>query len=118
MKNNIKLTEEIAFYYKNDKKLLIVYPIRIYLENNLLLATFSKFNANLNSIFYFKMYSNSIEKIDEKEIYAFDIEHIEEFTDYSLTDAFDKYSTCEGCRYGYANQLGHMEEGGCLHLNL
>ena len=110
--------ERIAFYYKNDKKLLIVYPIKTYIENNLLLASFSKLNLTLNEKIELKMYSNSIEKIDKKEIYAFEIEDIEEFTDYSPTEAFDKYSKCEGCRYGYANQLGHMEEGGCLHLNL
>ena len=23
--------------------------------------------------------------------------------------------TCEGCRFGYANQLGHMDPGGCLY---
>ena len=23
--------------------------------------------------------------------------------------------TCEGCRFGYANQLGHMDLGGCLY---
>lgn len=24
-------------------------------------------------------------------------------------------STCDGCRYGYLNQQGHMSPGGCLH---
>ena len=30
----------------------------------------------------------------------------------------NKYSTCQGCRDGVLNQLGHMDEGGCLYLNL
>jgi len=30
-------------------------------------------------------------------------------------DLFPYHPTCEGCRYGYLNQLGHMEPGGCLY---
>lgn len=37
------------------------------------------------------------------------------FMDYS-EESWDKYSTCEGCRYGFSNQQGHMEVGGCLYL--
>lgn len=108
--------ERIAFYYKKNLKLIIVYPIKTWKEDNLLFASFSKLSLNSTDKIELKMYSS--EKIDENEIYAFEIEHIEEFTDYSPTDAFDKFSKCEGCRYGYANQMGHMEEGGCLHLSL
>ena len=25
-------------------------------------------------------------------------------------------STCQGCRDGILNQLGHMDEGGCLYV--
>ena len=39
-------------------------------------------------------------------IFYFPIESILPFEDYS-EDAWDKYSDCEGCRYGYSNQEGH-----------
>ena len=117
MNNNIKLGEKIGFYYKNNEELLIVYPVKIDKVYDLLLGTFSKIDIILNSTINFRMYSD-IKKIDLEQVYAFDIDLIKEFTDYSSTDAFDKYSKCEGCRYGYSNQMGHMEEGGCLYLNL
>lgn len=25
---------------------------------------------------------------------------------------------CEGCKYGFLNQLGHMDEGGCLEYDI
>lgn len=26
-------------------------------------------------------------------------------------------TTCQGCRDGILNQLGHMDEGGCLYID-
>ena len=29
----------------------------------------------------------------------------------------DVETTCQGCRDGILNQLGHMDEGGCLYID-
>jgi len=43
---------------------------------------------------------------DSSICFYFPISDIIPFDDYS-DSAWDKYSDCEGCRYGYSNQQGH-----------
>jgi hypothetical protein len=110
MENN-----KIAFYYKNSKEFIVLYSIKTDSENNILIGSF--YPIDLNKIKDKKVEVikyNETQKVKfTNELYMFDMKHIVMFTDYS-ENAFDKFSKCEGCRYGYANQLGHMDEGGCL----
>ncbi len=111
----------IAFYYNNDTDHLIYcYPIFIHSQSNKLISIFSKADLDLIKN---KVNNDSIasihefeytEQIDDTKLYSFDLDKIIEFTDYG-ENAWDKYSSCEGCRYGLSNQQGHMDFGGCMY---
>ena len=81
-----------AFYYTNsneDIECIFVYPECISLTNTILFA---------------------LDKTKENKV-TYLISNIQPFTDFT-SNAWDKYSECQGCRYGLANQLGHY--GGCI----
>ena len=79
-------------------------------ENKLTLKRFIPFSIhNLRDKFVI------VEKLDEHSFQYYYSIYCEPFTSYS-EDAWDKYSNCEGCRYGLSNQQGHMDYGGCLYL--
>ncbi len=88
-----------AFYYQNpdtkEQILIRGYPIEII--NNTEIVIVSKCE-------------NSDDFWVEKK---YELKYCETFTDYNEY-AMDKYSSCEGCRYGYGNQLGHTGYGGCV----
>ena len=43
-------------------------------------------------------------------------EHVNEQLSEFVNEQFtDKKVTCDGCKYGILNQLGHMDKGGCLY---
>jgi len=125
----IQTNDSFGFYYINDthhllestednNTLFICYPLLIDIENNILIAIFS--NTDLDDIKTilnkdtFSTSFNPTEGIESTALYSFNLEKMIEFTDYS-DDAWDKYSSCEGCRYGHSNQQGHMDYGGCMY---
>jgi hypothetical protein len=126
----IESNKEFGFYYNtesnntesndNDNKLIICYPVFIHLTKNKMIGIFSKDNLIdiKNKIVNYSIVStcefDKNEKVDTTVLYSFDLDKVIEFTDYS-EDAWDKYSTCEGCRYNLSNQQGHTEYGGCLY---
>jgi hypothetical protein len=86
-----------AFYYTNpstkEQILIRGYPIDLRKNNFIIILC-----ENDDNLWFEETYN---------------LNYCEKFTDYS-EDAVDKYSSCEGCRYAYGNQLGHMGYGGCI----
>ena len=123
----IQSNSPFGFYYSiNDdqhqiestevkNKLLVCYPLLI--DDATLIAIFSNTELDIVKTMINKDF-NTIQFNPSKEretttVYSFDLDKIIEFTDYG-ENSWDKYSNCEGCRYGYSNQQGHMGFGGCI----
>jgi len=86
----IKNNSLFAFYYtcsNEDTECIFMYPISI--KNNTL---FGLDTTKENTVSYL-------------------IINMHPFTDFT-SNAWDKYSQCQGCRYGLGNQQGHY--GGCI----
>ncbi len=88
----IKENKLFAFYYTNsneDIECIFVYPQFISLTKTILFA---------------------LDKTKENKV-TYLMSNIQPFTDFT-SNAWDKYSECQGCRYGLGNQQGHY--GGCI----
>ena len=122
IQNCIQSSTQFGFYYTfhpenvdENNKVLVCYPLFINIEDNTLIAIFS--NDDIQNVKHliskdtFATSFNPNEELESTRLYSFKIEDIIEFTDYS-DDAWDKYSSCEGCRYAISNQQGHY--GGCI----
>jgi hypothetical protein len=94
LKYCIENNKTFAFYYQKNKKLVL----NRFVPNNF------RYIPIINN--------NNYIVINSKKYF---VKNIIEFTDYDKESFWEKYSKCEGCRYGLNNQLGHMEYGGCMN---
>jgi hypothetical protein len=94
IKECIKNKRIFAFYYissNEDVECIFMYPQLISLTNTILFG---------------------LDKTKKHKV-TYLISNIRSFTDFTK-DAWDKYSECEGCRYGLLNQMGHIGINGCI----
>ena len=86
----IKNNSLFAFYYtcsNEDTECIFMYPK--FIKNNTLFG----------------------HDLKKENTVSYLISNMNPFTDFT-SDAWDKYSQCQGCRYGLGNQQGHY--GGCI----
>lgn len=95
--------KDLEFCIENSKTFAFQYQSKLI---RFIPVNYEFINTNLNQQEYIK--------INDKK---YSIKDIVEFTDYHTESYWEKFSECEGCRYGINNQLGHMEYGGCLYIS-
>lgn len=110
--NAINNKDRFGFYYNSDYKLVIMYPYEIKTNLNGIAYLVAGFSPCVNREQTYTFFTN-MDNIDISSLYLVELDKIIEFDDYN-ENAYDKYSTCVGCRYGMPNQLAHYDEGGCM----
>ena len=104
---NVSCNNLYAFVDNVNKKVIRLYPIQLLFKDD-------STQPILLGYVYSPSNSKGFTKGETKnKVVQFHLNECSPFEDYSQ-DSFDPYSECDGCRYGQANQLAHMELGGCM----
>lgn len=101
MQEAIRTNELFCFWIED--KLLKMYPFET-TEKYVSMCTEKKPNEKAIIVPYTPELYEGLKHLNV--VFYFHKEEIIPFDDYS-ENAWDKYSDCEGCRYGYSNQQGH-----------
>ena len=103
MQQSLQSNDVFCFFLKGETEKFLMYPVNI-TDKYVAMCTQKNPLSNTPILPYSKGTYESLKHTNI--IFYFPIENVLPFEDYS-EDAWDKYSECEGCRYGYSNQEGH-----------